>query len=587
MYCPECGTKIEETGCRFCPECGTKLSDDKEESATVEQTRFDADIITKDSEEDSYLINGILFTNLVALSAKLGTSEVELTNLLNQYIAGKKKYGVAYKLIDAGRYTFHKKNFLGMSKTVHLDTRSSLQEYMDILADAHANEENTGMPLSEYLFIIGGDDIIPMPAVKHFNPQGTDKTIDTDILYSYPQVENMLDKLSSFDLFGYEQLFHVGRLPIEKDTTMNELANYLSRSLQYSSGIPIGSAYGQCDPNWRMVSSVVSSDLTVTGLLPDIRGRFVDGVSYNRLFLSPLVTLDNVSQVFNPKASLYYLNLHGSGALDEPNYWGQELRGEQFCPALSPSQLGSCSNPNVVVCEACYGARFIDEDKKHSMLLSAIYNQTMAFIGSSRIAWGMVDPVNCTDESQLSISYADTIAYFGMRSLLEGYSVGQALWIARNQLFNLPERESPIIALTAVEFNLFGDPTLFLVCSEQKQKLQKEIDLTRMKNISPLSSCKMEVVFSEDSNEKLSLLNQVRQAVDKNIMTIHEMVAEYLYKNYNLPPRPVSSVVKLVYQDGRKKLWFTYNSSSKNSMHQSYTVTTNLDGTITNVMSTR
>ena len=48
-------------------------------------------------------------------------------------------------------------------------------------------EQAAGDEISQYLFIIGGSDIIPMPCIHHYIPNDSnDDSIDTDMLYATP-----------------------------------------------------------------------------------------------------------------------------------------------------------------------------------------------------------------------------------------------------------------------------------------------------------------------------------------------------------------------------------------------------------------
>lgn len=579
MYCPECGYKIEEDGALFCSECGERIGE--QESS---QTSPMADVSSKDES----FVCGIILTNIQLLAAKLGVGEKDVKRLMEDFIEAKRSFGVSYQLVDAGNYTYRKKNFLGMSKTVHLGDRSEVWDYMDILMDIHNHEIDKALPESQYLFIIGGDDIIPMPCVRHYVAEAHDKTIDTDILYAYPYGSDMLTLLEKQQIFRYDQLFFVGRLPVSDDISIEEFCGHLQRNIDYSDGIPVTQAYGQCDPNWKNVSATVADGLVQRNLFRNFDGRLPGEFYFRRLILSPMVTINDVHQVFHKDASLYYFNLHGGDAMESRGYFGAPLRQKSTYPVLLPEHLATCQAPNVIACEACYGARFIDMDKHHSMLLTSLYTASLLFVGSSRVAWGNVDPSSATmGFTPVQPLLADVIAMGFMEAILEGYSAGQAMFLARSMVLQQDPNGSPHTAATIIEFNLYGDPTLGMAVASEVKSVRKPIDKDACKVKTADYGCVVEKVELPSDGHSGSILQQVRQAVDQNIAYIHDVVGRYLYAQYGIEPRPASDIYKMNYVNGGKELNFRYDVSADASVPMSYIVRTTESGEIKSVITTR
>lgn len=186
MYCPECGYKIEEQDALFCPECGMKVYEGLEQVGKTAHVKS---------------LYGIILTNVFLLARKFNVSENDVRSSLQHFIQEKEIFGVHYRLADVSYYTYYKKNILGFSKKLCMKEQVSLWTCMDVLMDIHDEEVEGKKPMSQYLFIIGGDDVIPMPCVRHYASDCPDATIDTDILYAYPYGEKALTMLEEGVLF--------------------------------------------------------------------------------------------------------------------------------------------------------------------------------------------------------------------------------------------------------------------------------------------------------------------------------------------------------------------------------------------------
>ncbi len=420
MFCSECGFKIEDSSIRFCPMCGTRIS------------------------SPEFACSGIVFTNVNLLSESLRTDHSRVLNAISYFIDRKRDSGVEYKLVDVGNYTYQKKAFLGLNKTARLKKDSPISEYMDILRDVRNATEKEDSEEIQYMFIIGGCDVIPMFKVKHFVPDGTDKDIDTDILWSYPYGTEVLEELQNQNLFKYKPLYLAGRLPMAEEGTIEDLCNYLERDIESSSGILMTAAYGQCDPNWMLVSDAVASTLGDKDYLQDLSHRLPPDLCYRGMLLSPNITTQNVNSVLNKNASFYYFNLHGSDGYESKGYFGYATDGTWGGSVIEPEQMMACEVPSIVFSEACYGARFIGMDKKHSMMLASLFTKALVFVGSSRIAWGALDAKQDVSSDTINIDYADILANQFIDHVLQGATVAEAFFMARSVLLCHP---SPAIRM--------------------------------------------------------------------------------------------------------------------------------------------
>ena len=643
MFCPDCGNKVEKTD-MFCENCGFNLKEFFEDE--IKELEEDARLVNENNVESSQatdivdntsasgqfnffdlknfvteaaaeatlkslsnnisealhtecklpgmrtgnvkksaLPSCIMFTNTRSLALLMNVDPKDLKSLFKKFIDEKNSIGLKYHLLDAGDYTYQKKGFWSSGKHVSLGTDNDVWDYMDVLGDFNEKITKETGQAPEYLFIIGGDDTIPMPCIKHYiRNDKHDDTIDTDLLYAYPYGEKVLPLFENMEIFKYDQQFFIGRLPFGNDASIEDLYNYLYRDLEQTLGVALEEAYGQCDPNWQKTSAAVAEEVIAGDFMRNYDGRLTDEHYYRRLILSPMVYNENVHQIFNTEAQLYYYNLHGGNAVRSKGYFGAIKGTNQTVPVIEPEHKTTCGNPNFVISEACYGARFIGLDKAHSMMLSSIHNRTMAFVGSSRVAWGAVDQSN---SSAASLSYADILAKHYMKALMQGATAGQALYLARYSVLQSCHAGDLKAALTVTEFNLYGDPMMAMGVPREKVSLEKAVaPSTPFHEKSIVVGCDVEEVKCK--GEENSLLDRVRNAVDNNIMQIHERINKQLYASYGIEPRNIDTIFKVRYADGHQELEFNYIMSDKEAEIPVYmSVTSTVEGNLTNVTTSK
>ena len=643
MFCPECGNKVERAD-SFCVNCGFNLKEffkeeikEHEGGARLENnsntaasqttdtagnasgvrqfkffdlkafitkiaadvalellsnnisevlyTVFDVFNICAKSNGERALPSCIMFTNIKSLALSMNVDPKELKSLLKAFIEEKRSIGLSYHLLDAGDYTYQKKGFWSSGKHVSLGSDNDVWDYMDVLGDFNEKITKETGQAPEYLFIIGGDDVVPMPCIRHYIKNDKhDDTIDTDLLYAYPYGEKVLALFENMEIFKYDQQFFIGRLPFGKDATIEDLYNYLYRDMEQTLGVTLKEAYGQCDPNWQKTSAAVAEEVIAGDFMRNYDGRLTGEHYYRRLILSPMVYNENVHQIFNTEAQLYYYNLHGGNAVRSKGYFGAIKGTNQTVPVIEPEHKTTCENPNFVISEACYGARFIGLDKAHSMMLSSIHNKTMVFVGSSRVAWGAVDQSN---NATVGLSYADILAKHYMKALMQGATAGQALYLARYSVLQSCHAGDLKAALTVTEFNLYGDPMMAMGVPREKVSLEKAITPSTPFHEKDIAlGCNVEEVKCK--GEENSLLARVRNAVDDNIMQIHDRINKQLYASYGIEPRNVDTMFKVRYADGYQELEFNYIMSENESEIPVYlSVTSTVDGNVTNVTTSK
>ena len=550
MYCPECGTRIDDDAV-FCPECGTRVAEESAANAGVAESPEAAAAPS---------VYALMLTHVAALADKLGATPTAVRVALESFIAGRRAQGIAYTLIDGDSYD------TGFG-TRSLRRGAAWTEWADLLRDIHRASESGRMPRAGYLFIVGGDDIVPMPVIRHYladDEDTTDTTIDTDVPYSYPYGGQTTQRaVTTGEIYDYEPQYMVGRLPLPKDARLSYLTGYLERAavLPY---VKVRHAYSQCDPHWRKVTHANVRMLRENGLLRMNTAETTGETFYSGIYLTPEVEAATVDRYLTPETQLAFFNLHGSAAPGTPGFMGQSVEDPgDWRTAVLPAHLQQLARPNIVVTEACYGARFKGFDTQHSMVQAALSGQTLLYVGSSRIAYGSVDSSFEQGET-VKGSLADVLTSEFVTALMEGFTAGDALGKARITLLDNYET-GPYEAVTLAEFNLYGDPTLQMAIAARgkaasaadpmpqpkRKKAPKRIILT--KAASPLATEKLRTDGLNDS-----VLQAVRSAVDNQLRQIQESVAAELYEFWGIRPRYLIGASRLQYTSGRKMIALHY-----------------------------
>ncbi len=238
---------------------------------------------------------------------------------------------------------------------------------------------------TNYLFIVGGADVIPMPVLPQYisDPDYSDTDIDSDIPYAYLLGERTYPMLGTAEIFQYEQYFHTGRLPLAHDASLDDLAGYLRARGQS----PRFDGRGQ---GLRADRSHVAFGLGFgqrafppQSTLPGRRAGSMS-VSIRRTFVSPCVERSIVDKVFDRGGLLLFQPArqrcprpHAASMLPTSSNVTRQSRPGSWRPPRN----------RTVVTEACYGGKFQDYGRGETMLLAAMGDMTLLYLGSSRIAW--------------------------------------------------------------------------------------------------------------------------------------------------------------------------------------------------------
>ena len=581
LFCSECGTKVV-----FEPEAESISFAAAAANVANETTEYTAPSPCQEEEDDCGVpicVRGFILTNAALLSKRLGVSKEGLVSLLQAYIKGMRQLGVRYLLLDASDYTYAKKPLIGKPKHVSLGEHAAWYEYADILKDQHDAEVRAKADESEYVFIIGGEMDVPMPRLRHFFQNSHDKTFDTDLLYAYPYGKEMEEKLLNQELFKYDALFYVGRLPIAKDGNIDDLTGYLQQVLDNRCAVPQQMAYAQCDPHWQKVTAAITKEIAECGLFPSYTQPIPREVmTPSKIFLTPAVVCDDddTHPLFNPNATYYFFNMHGGAGKSDYGFYGADMNNRGMYQGMSPTLIQQAQQPNLFFTQACYGGRFVGYRKHESTVLTALAANTLAYVGSSRVAYGAVD----SNSQQVALSSSDVLAQVYNHCILAGCTAGASLFQARIATFK--RRPGDLVhALTIAEFNLYGEPLVHIAAADKHVAYSgdKHAVLAQDAQVAPLH----EEVLMDKSAGAQSLLSQVRQAVDRNIMAISSAIAKSLYAQYGMEAREPLIVSRYAYADGHKELRFVYPPTDAGAMQSEMHVQTNEQGEILQVSATK
>lgn len=575
-FCYNCGVALSGTE-KFCGQCGARIEHKAAEPVPVSTP---APVQEEQDKARCCSRHGIIFTNIAALSENLNVSAKELVRILDSYTDSMESADIDYRLVDASDYRFVSAAAGRKSERVSLNNSSNTWvDYQHILYDIICYEKENRLPESNYLFIIGGHEVVPVPAINHYINDGSldDTDIETDLLYAYPYGPHTQAALENQQLYKQEMYFLTGRLPIPTDGDMSYLMNYLQNAINVRNGIPVTKIYAQCDPHWKDLTAYLMEPYNKIGMLPD-RGNISGRYCHGNVMLGPEITKEHIASVMERDTDLIFLNLHGSDNPSTSSYCGEyPPQTHRYFEIFPTSAMRIPERYNIFVAEACYGGRFIGHDTVHSMVQSGLAHKTVLGMASSRIAFGTSCP---------PASSADVICANFVIGLLSGYSAGEAMVFARQSFFGENGMLSETSATTLAEFNLFGDPSLRAGIAISSGKSVKAVGRTVAPQDFPIG---YESKVVKSATKEQSLLDRVRNAVDANLQAISNTIGKELYAKYGLSPREPQTISRMKYANGQERLVFSYTEKSQGAFAENthWRVTTSTDGKIETVLTSK
>lgn len=517
----------------------------------------DEPIDQPDPLEDHY---GIILTDGNALARKYGCTIQEVYDVFNDFIQNAYDQQMYWTFLDISQY--------GLDSTHETPSWIECNEAVSrCIAD---NNLTAGPDL--HLFIIGGDDVIPIPRVEDPWPYGGER-IPTDTCYAFEgtYIVDLLDSRDSDFTVGCARN-NVARLPLEDgqlDTDIrSDIGAYFNISSMYGGGIPVGNVLMISNRDW------IPASCTMTQHLPLLYNTDDPELIRNGMYISPkLLTKDAESLSIYckslDKADMLMFNLHGA---NEEGMCGFYSKDEAFNPSLL--NQGRARVFNTV---ACFGARYAGYKRNDSMLLSALYGGGVLLYTGSLVPVPMFSNEE-TDEARQLLLNPGTGSEVLMRLYplyqFKGMTGGKAMLQAKCDYFNMCRHveDDSFSMSTALMFCLYGNPMLHVRRREYVVESALQNDAMPPAPIkadgSPLKKTMRQRLLQKDKSNQ-SLIDQIRGYVDENLNAIRNMVEQHLYQQLGLKPEMLDSIdqVSRPTIDGNYETGYSFNYHDANRQY--------------------
>ena len=500
---------------------------------------------------------GIILTNANALARKYGCSTQDVYDVFNDFIQNAYDQRMYWTFLDIAQYGMDSANeppsWIECNEAV---SRCIAENKLTAGADLH-------------LFIIGGDDVIPIPRVEDPWPYGSER-IPTDTCYAFEgtYIVDLLDNRDSDFTVGCARN-NVARLPLEdgklSTDIRSDLGAYFNISGMYGDGIPVGNVLMISNRDW------IPASCTMTQHLPLLYNNDDPELIRNGMYISPkLLTQDAESLGIYCKsldnADMLMFNLHGADAKGMCGFYSE-------AEAFNPSLL-SHGKARVFNTVACFGARYAGYERNDSMLLSALYGGGVLLYTGSLVSVPMFSSGE-TDEVRELILNPGTGSEVLMRLYplyqFKGMTGGKALLQAKCDYFNMCRNiEDDCFSMsTALMFCLYGNPMLNVRRSDHVIESALRNDAMPPAAVKadgmPLRKTMRQRLLKKDVNSQ-SLIDQIRGFVDDNLNAIRTMVEQHLYRQLGLNPQTLDSIDQFSRPtiDGNYEMGYSFNYHDPN-----------------------
>ena len=509
------------------------------------------------------MFKGLIFTDTERLAKVLSCSKRELNDVLSSYISGCSSY-IQWYLVDVSDAMYG-----------YMDP-SDWCAYASVLNDYYYGMGLQGV-YNTPLFILGGQEIIPMPPVESpFSSVGGEYLL-SDMIYSFDlQAHTFLEEVvSTHPRFG------VGRLPLTSEWDVESLQSYLDDCIDYAAnGISIRGAVMTTTQSWLRASKEMMRDIPAVSVSTDY-------VPVNeRMIVSPDLDIRDrewydgyVHEL--KKVDFLVCNLHGSDAPGTPCFFGEDTSRRSYPMAVDPSMMIQ-TTPIIFNTVACFGGRYIGYDLDDSMLLKSMAYGTMLYCGSCETALG----------GNNKEGYSELLMTLYVIYLHQGMPAGMAMMKAKQDYYRTcHDVEGDDAAMfTILEFNLYGCPILSMqpkLSANYKPELlgrriaEKETHVTyRPKEIGPLE---------QSAYQADDIHAYVRGLVDNNLSVIRQKVEKEVYQRLGLGADKLKQVMRMSQDATPVGYRFVYGLTAEKQvgLKMYYFIHTDNQGEITQIIHTK
>ena len=483
----------------------------------------------------------IVLTNSLRLAAKYRASQQDVLAILEKNLVCQQI--VEFLLLDVSDYQDE------------FGEKPTWQEHKAIMADFMA-----GMGLqpssSLSLFIVGGDDVIPMPRIA--NPINETEQLESDILYCFAEEE-----LTRLDV--KEALCNVGRLPLESgslpSTLNDDLQSYFNLSnMMLMTGIEVNKVVMTSTESWLPASNDMVKGLPVE------EPPHIANATNGNLFVSPRLSVDDsyVLRYYQREigqADMLMFNLHGADAHGYSSFYGEGLSGHNTPEAFSCDML-RYSGARILNTVACFGGRYIGYNRNDSMLMSAMYGGgVVLYAGSCTSALGRTGQIhNVAEDALMPSGYSESFMKLYSLYLFRGITAGEAFLSAKCDHFNLCHSlDGDDCALaTVLIFNLYGMPVLHV--NSNRSVIQEARGIKEVHDINTHQKTMGRVLYDKNQTTS-SILSEVRMRVNDNLLKIRNTIESKLYSYWGLNHSDLDNIVEFT-KGNKKSLRFEYKSGT-------------------------
>lgn len=503
------------------------------------------------------MLVGLILTNTQRLASVLSSSQSKVNDVLSSYVSSCTSY-ISWQIID-------------ISDEMYNDIdKSNWWAYIPVLNDYYIG---LGLQDRSYcpLFIIGDDDIVPMPTIRNPLYTAGREYLYSDMAYCFDSPNVRLE-----DFISKVPRFAVGRLPITSDWILDSLAEYLEDCVDFAAnGIPVRGAAMTTTQSWLRASNEMMRDIPTVSLSED----FVP--LNNRMIVSP--DLDTrYEEMYDgyvhelKKIDFLVCNLHGSYQKEVPFFSGEDNSHSINPIAIQPSMLENYA-PYIFNTVSCYGGRYIGYNLKESMMLTALTFGTMLYCGSGDVAFGGPE---MEGNSELMMKLYNIYLH-------KGIPAGLALIKAKQDYYRTCHNDDgdEYAMFTILEFNLFGCPLISmqpkLDADYEPRLLGQPIARNTQSSYRPKT---IEVVFG-GAHKADDIHAYVRGLVDNNLSIIKQKVEVEVYQRLGLGKNDLQQVMRVSQDNCAIGYQFLYTTFSMFQM--SYIVDTDNQGNITKIIHTK